>query len=181
MLRSFAGDHEAEADLCEAVNQQLRRAAARLVRRYHASARPSSLVNEVFVAMFRGRPITPENREHFFAIATEQMRQLLRERWRRAGAKKRGGHLNRLHLNDIQSLVLQPDQTVTIDFELLDRELNRLRNTKSTRLQYKIIKYRFFGGLTVQETAELLSLSKTVVEREWRLARAKLRQRLESE
>lgn len=179
--RSFSGDRGAEEEFCAAVNDQLRQIAARLVRQLGASARASSLVNEAFIAMFRDRPVAPENREHFFSVATEQMRQLLRERWRKNAAKKRGGHLGRIHLEDVQHMLGHESTRSQFDFEALDRELERLRSTKSSRLQYKIIKYRFFGGLTVGETAELLSLSKTAVEREWRVARARLVQRLEAE
>ena len=164
--RSFRGDKNAESDLCLLVNNQLRATAARLVRRYNASARASSLVNEAFMAMFRGRSVVPETREHFFAIATEQMRQLLRERWRKNAAQKRGGHLAQLHLEEVNHIIGDFDRPCHFRFEDLDRELERLRNTKSTRIQYKIIKYRFFGGLSVRETAELLSLPKSTVERE---------------
>ena len=122
-----------------------------------------------------------KGREHFFAIAIEQMRQILRDRWRKKSAQKRGGHLHRENFDIVEQHLAhtQPEHS-DFDLEKLDQELERLKEDDASNLQYKIIKFRFFGGLSVMETADILGLSKSKVEREWRLARAKLFTRLTS-
>ena len=171
------GDSAAEQQFCRLVNDELRREAGRLVRAgREAVAQPTSLVNELFLRLFREAAADDlKNRRYFFTVAIDQMRQILRERIRRSRSQKRGGHLQKLPLDIVLDQYLDDFKDRSrFDFEALDQALERLKTGKATRRQYEVVTLRYLAGLTVEETAELLGISPRTVAYDWKLARAKL-------
>lgn len=157
------------------VYDELRRVAARYIGRERAgqTLQATALVNEAFVRLVNEKARGFENRAHFVAIAALSMRQILVQRARARRAAKRGGARQRVTLNE--SLV--PGSGPSIDVEALDEALTRLADLDATQAQ--IVELRYFGGLTIEETAEALHSSPATVKREWAMARAWLKQELE--
>lgn len=166
----------AEAQLCELVNAELRRAAAGLVRGGNGLAQPTSLVNEVFLKVFRkGVCDDLKNRRYFFAVAIDQMRQELRERARKRKTLTQGGHLERQPLDVALDSYLDDFQnTRQLEFLILEEALARLKSGRATSRQYEILELHFFGGLELKEIAALLHLDASVISRELKTVKAKL-------
>lgn len=156
------------------VYAELRRLAAAYLRRERPgqTLQPTALVNEAYVRLVGQHPRF-QNRAHFCAIAANAMRQILVERARARHAQKRGGGAARVTLDE--GLVRSPEPTV--DLEALDEALTRL--TALDPHQARIVELRFFGGLTVEETAEALAISPATVKRHWSVARAWLARELD--
>lgn len=174
MQAAQQGNELAEQAFCEKVNQELRQVAERVVR--GAQAQPTSLVNELFVRLFR-KAVVPDlkNRRYFFAVAADQMRQILRERIRAKLAQKRGGGMERVPLDIALDQYLDDFQAQNrFAFQALDEALERLREGKSTARQYEVVRLRFLVGLTIDETADVLGIAPRTVRGDWLLARAKL-------
>jgi RNA polymerase sigma factor (TIGR02999 family) len=174
-------------DLMPLVYDELRRLAARYISRERPgqTLQATALVNEAFVRLAAERPREFQNRTHFLAIAALSMRQILVQRARSRRAAKRGGAPQRITLDDANvdaSKVREgfrrseqaPDD---IDVLALDEALTRLA-TLDPELA-RIVELRYFGGLTVEETAEVIGSSPATVKRHWALARAWLKQALE--
>lgn len=134
---------------------------------------PTALVNEVYIRLVAGKPLDLESRRHFFTSAARAMRHIMVDRARRASAEKRGGARHRITWTE--RLV----ENVSRDTELLDldRSLGELESI--SQRGRTVVELRFFGGLTAEETAEVLGMSLRTVHREWRQARAFLYSRLE--
>jgi RNA polymerase sigma factor (TIGR02999 family) len=152
------------------VYQELRR-----IAQYHLrSERPdhtlqsTALVHEAYLRMMKQGPGEIANRAHFLAVASQLMRQILVDHARRHRAAKRGGGL-KLELTDAMS-VQEPRK---VDLVALDDALNELAQLDPQ--QSRIVELRFFGGLSIEETAEIIGTSRTTVKREWATARAWLR------
>ena len=175
-----AGDMHAQDQFCERVNSELRQIAQRMVR--GNDAQPTSLVNELFLRLFRqGLVDDLKNRRYFFAVAADQMRQILRERARRRRAQKRGGNLERVPLDIALDQYLDDfNDKNRFEFIALDAALESLKHS-STERQYEVVRLRFLVGLTIEETSEVLSVSPRTVRGDWMLARAKLRAELEKD
>ena len=169
------------------VYDELRRIAARYMSRERPgqTLQATALVNEAFVRLSAERPREFQNRTHFLAIAALSMRQILVQRARSRRAAKRGGAPQRITLEDHN---LAPSnvaagfrgadhQPADIDILALDEALERL--TVLDPELARIVELRYFGGLTVEETAEVLESSPATVKRHWALARAWLKQALE--
>lgn len=168
----------AEEPLIADVYAELRRLAARYVRRERAqSVQATELVHEAYLRMAGDKPMTFENRGHFIAIAAIAMRRLLVERARRRHAAKRGGHQVQVTLDE--ALVIGGDADSGVDLITLDRALSRLAALDPQ--QARIVELRFFGGLSVEETAGALSISPATVKRHWTLAKAWLLKEIEGE
>jgi RNA polymerase sigma factor (TIGR02999 family) len=166
----------AEAALMPLVYDELRRIAARYVSRERPgqTLQATALVNEAFVRLAAERPRQFQNRTHFLAIAALSMRQILVQRARARNAAKRGGAPLRVTLNDARAGASTPDD---IDIVALDEALSRLAAIDPE--QAKIVELRYFGGLTVEETAEAVGVSPATVKRQWAMARAWLKRALE--
>lgn len=167
LRRAASGDADAAERLAEAVYGELRRIASRLMaheRRDH-TLQPTAIAGEAYVNLVEQRDRTWENRAHFFAAAAQSMRRLLVDYGRRRRALKRGGTLQRVDYdaNDLGSMAL--DEILAIN-DALDR-----LSTIDAR-QGRIVELRYFGGLTEEETAELLQISTRTVKRDWTVARA---------
>jgi len=158
------------------VYKELRRLAAAYLRREKPgqTLQPTALVNEAYLRLMKDRPGRWQNRAHFCAIAAHSMRQILIERARARGAAKRGGARHRVTLDD--ALVAGEDRS--IDLLALDEALERLAAIDPE--QARLVELRFFGGLTVEETAEAMDISPATVKRHWTIAKAWLSRELES-
>lgn len=157
------------------VYQELRRLAASYLRREKRgqTLQPTALVNEAYLRLLKDRPDRWQNRAHFCAIAAHSMRQILIERARARTAQKRGGERTRVTLDE--TLVAGGDRA--IDLVALDDALERLAAVDPE--QARLVELRFFGGLTVEETAEAMNISPATVKRHWTVARAWLARELE--
>lgn len=164
-----AGDRSALDRLVPRVYQELRRIAHRHMRgeRRAQTLATTALVHEAYVALADPQvPASPQNRLHFFAIASRLMRNILVDHARQRAARKRGGDRIRTTL-DAELAVVDDRAAGLLD---LDRALERLAGFDD-RLA-KVVEYRFFGGMTLDETAEVLGLSTMTVSRDWQKARA---------
>ena len=133
----------------------------------------TALVHEAYLRLMRERHVSWQNRAHFCAIAANSMRQILVERARARKALKRGGDAARLSLHE--DLLAAPDSGV--DVEALDQALSRLAAQDAG--QARLVELRYFGGLTIEETADVLEMSPATVKRSWMVARAWLKKELE--
>jgi RNA polymerase sigma-70 factor (ECF subfamily) len=161
--------------LLPVVYQELRRLAASYLRRERPgqTLQPTALVHEAYLRLMKDRPERWQNRAHFCAIAAHSMRQILIERARARGAIKRGGQAPRVTLDE----ALVGGNAPSYDLLALDEALGKLAAIDPE--QARLVELRFFGGLTVEETAEAMSISPATVKRHWTMARAWLARELE--
>jgi RNA polymerase sigma factor (TIGR02999 family) len=160
----------------EDIYAELRRVADRYVRREHApSVQATELVHEAYLKLATEQPVRWQNRAHFIAIAAIAMRRLLVDRARRRHATKRGGPQIQVTLDE--GLLAADPGAAAVDIIALDRALGRLAALDPQ--QARIVELRYFGGLSVEETAEALSISPATVKRHWTLAKAWLLRELE--
>jgi RNA polymerase sigma-70 factor, ECF subfamily len=166
------GDRKALDALVPIVYKELHRIAHFQLRqeRPDHTLQSAALVNEAYVRMVGLRPPHWESRSHFFAIAAQQMRQILVDYARRHRAGKRGGGEETLSLEDATLLVSGKNKDV--DVVALDDALNALAGIDARKAQ--VVELRFFGGLNFDETAEVLKVSVATVARDWSTARARL-------
>jgi RNA polymerase sigma factor (TIGR02999 family) len=167
LLAWQAGDNAALDKLLSAIQPELRRIARRHMageRRGHV-LQPTALVNEAYLRL-ASKDIQWQGRAHFFAVAAQVMRHVLVDDARERARAKRGGGACRISLSDAENLAT-PRQT---DVVALDDALNALE--KIDRRKSKVIELRFFGGLSLQETADVLQVSVGTIRRDWSLARA---------
>lgn len=167
LLRWRNGDPAALDALIPLVYRDLRLAARRCLRaeRPDHTLQSAELVHEAYLRLAAGQPLSTEDRTHFVAIAARLMRQVLVDYARRKGAAKRGP-LYKVELDANFDL----PQKESIDLVALDDALNGL--SRRDVQQVKIVEMRFFGGLTVEETAVALAISPATVKREWSMAKA---------
>ena len=167
------GDAAALNELTPLVYDELHRLAGAYLRRERRghTLQTSGLVNEAFVRLI-GQRADWQNRAHFFGIAAQLMRRILVDYARNRQATKRGG--NELHLALDEAL--DEAEAQHADLVALDDALSSL--AKFDPRQSRIVELRYFGGLTIQEVAEVLSLSDSTIEREWNIARAWLQREL---
>jgi RNA polymerase sigma factor (TIGR02999 family) len=165
------GRRDALDQLMPLVYKDLRRLAAGYMRREPAgrTLQPTALVHEAFLRLVDQRQVQWRNRAHFFGIAAGMMRRILVDRARRRLAEKRGGGLERVTLVDDQ-IAADPRG---VDVLGLHESLERLAVFDPQ--QERIVELRYFGGLTIEETAEVLGISAATVVREWMIAKAWLR------
>ena len=170
-------DNAEIAELLPAVYEELRRLASSYLRRERdaQSMQPTALVHEVYLRMLRDKPMLFQNRAHFCAIAATAMRRILVERARARHALKRGGVAPRVTLDE--SLTEAKSGSTDVDVEALDQALERLEAIDPLRA--RIVELRYFGGLSVEETAEEMDISPATVKRHWAVARAWLARELQ--
>jgi RNA polymerase sigma factor (TIGR02999 family) len=152
------------------IHAELRRQAARFMwreRRNH-TLQPSALVNETYIRLAASPGLDWQNRAHFFAIAARVMRQVLVDHARRRKAAKREG----VHVT------LGEAEAPAAPLELLDLDSALVELAALDARQARVVEMRYFAGLGVEETAEVLGLSPRTVKREWQTARAWLQHRL---
>ena len=178
LLRAWGeGDEAALEQLLPIVEAELRR----LARAYMARERrghtlqTTALVNEAFLRLADARRVRWQDRAHFLGISARLMRRVLVDHARARGYQKRGGGVQRVALDDAVGAAPPLD----VDLVALDRALEAL--TQVDERKSRVIEMRFFGGLTVEETAEALRVSTDTVKRDWRLAKLWLLRELEGE
>lgn len=168
------GDQSALDELLPLIYKDLRRMAGNYLRRerHDHTLQPTALINEVFLRLIDQHDIKWQNRAHFFGIAARLMRRVLVDHARAHQAAKRGG----VHYSLSLSKADQIAGKTSLNLLTLHLALQRLEQLDAQ--QSRIVELRFFGGLTIEESAEVLSLSHATVEREWKMARAWLRQEI---
>ncbi len=179
LLQWSEGDPSALNRLMPLVYDELRRLAQSYLRRNrdHSLLQPTLLVHEAYVRLVNQEHTSWQNRAQFFGLAAKIMRDLLVDHARQARAAKRGGGNYSLSLSEADR-VGHPSNSANLDLLALDEAMTELAAIKPRHCQ--IIEMRFFAGLTIEETAEVLSISHATVERDWSFARVWLYQRLKS-
>jgi RNA polymerase sigma factor (TIGR02999 family) len=165
-----AGSREALDRLMPIVYDELRVIASRQLAREwrHDRLQTTVVVNEAYLKLFGQREVDWQNRGHFFAIAAQLMRRILVDHARRELREKRGGGFVHVELNDANVKAIDTPIDA-IDALALDDALQKLEQLDPD--QGRIVELRFFGGLTVEETAAALNISTATVKREWALAK----------
>jgi RNA polymerase sigma factor (TIGR02999 family) len=168
------GNLQARDDLLPLVYRELRQRAAQYLRheRRDHTLQPTALVHEVYIRLVGQNRVAWQNRLQFFGVAAQMMRRILVDHARAHQAAKRPGAAWRVTLDDRIGAATPPD----CELLLLDQALSEL--VKIDRRQGQIVELRYFGGLSEQEVAEVLSLSRSTVTREWQSARAWLYRRI---
>jgi RNA polymerase sigma factor (TIGR02999 family) len=176
LLAWGAGDPTAGDRLLPAVYAELRRQAARAMRRESSehTLQATALVHEAYLRMVDQRRVVWRGRAHFFGVAAQVMRRILVDHARERHAAKRGGGLRQLTLGDADAAAPAAEQGV--DVLALHEALERLAALDAH--QARLVELRYFGGLSIEETAEALEVSPATVKREWAVARAWLRREL---
>lgn len=177
LQRWSQGDEAALAELIPLVDPALRRIASRQLRRewgHPTLDRTTALVNESYTRLLGPQPISWRDRAHFIGIASRIMRQILVDHARRRSAGKRGGGADHRPLAEEQPVA--PEGLGRVELLALHESLDRLADLDPR--QARVVELRFFGGLTVEETAEVVGVSCDTVKRDWRNARLWLRRAL---
>ena len=172
--RAERGDRTSAEQLIPLVYDRLHDLAEGYLRNERSghTLQPTALVHEAYLLLADQSRISWKGKTHFFAAGAGAMRRILVDHARRRRAQKRGGGANRFTLPEGVVADGRPDQ----DILAVDEALNRLAEIDPRQAQ--IVELRFFGGLTVDEVAEVLGVSKRTVEREWTVIRAWLRREL---
>ena len=167
------GNADALERLLPLVYEELRQVARARLRHEQPghTLQATALVHEAYLRLVGSRT-TPQNRTHLFAVAARLMREILVDHARRRGARKRGGSVTMMALDES---VAAPD-IATIDLLALDEALTEMHALESRLC--RVVELRFFAGLNINETAEALDVSTATVERDWTVAKAWLHQRL---
>jgi len=174
LVKWGSGDKTALDELIPLVYDELRKLAASYLRRKPGahSLQATALVHEAYVRLAEGKGASMQRRAQFFGLAAKVMRDILVDHARKRLATKRGGQQLRLSLSQAERLGHKPE----VDVVALD---DALRELAATNPQHsRVVELRFFGGLTIEETAEVMSLSHATTERYWSFARAWLRREL---
>ena len=171
-----AGDPAAFEQLLPLVYADLRRIAASYMYRERDGhvLQTTALLNEAYLRLVKGPQIDWRCRAHFFASAAQVMRQILVDYARRQNRSKRGGGCNDVSFDETTVATLAPSEEVLVLNDVLDR-LAVFDPRKA-----RVIEMRFFGGMSVEETAEVLGVSPNTVIRDWSLARAWLRRAMQT-
>jgi RNA polymerase sigma factor (TIGR02999 family) len=172
-----AGDERALEELTPLVYEQLHRVA----QRFMAGERPghtlqtTALVNEVYLRLVDCGQMKWQDRAHFFAVSAQMMRRILVDFARSRGYQKRGGGLAQVSIDEAATVSGEPDPSLMA----LDDALKALAEVDGRKS--KVVELKFFGGLSIEETAEVLGVSTETVVRDWRLAKVWLLRELSDE
>lgn len=168
LLKWSSGNKDALDELIPVVYPELRRIARQYMRRENKqhTLQTSALINEAYLRLVDQQAVAWQDRAHFFAVAAQVMRHILIDHARKYRYAKRGGGAQLVTLDGVAVTAEQR----AAEFVELDEALTRL--AKIDPRKEKIIELRFFGGLTIEETAEVLGVSEITVKRDWRSARA---------
>jgi RNA polymerase sigma-70 factor, ECF subfamily len=168
------GDESALAGLTPLVYEELHRLAHHYMSDERAghTLQTTALVNEAYVRLIDWKNVRWQNRAHFFAVSAQLMRRILVDFARARGYQKRGGGARAVELDEAALMASDKDT----DLVALDEALNSLAEMDAR--QSRVVELRFFGGLSVEEAAEVLKVSPATVRRDWSLARAWLRREM---
>ena len=172
-----SGDVTALDEVVRAVYEELRRMADRYLRqeRPDHTLQPTALVHEAYLRLIDQTQVSWQNRAHFFGVAAQMMRRILVDHAKTKHREKRGGAATHLPLDEALDL----SQGRASDLVALDDALERLGEIDERKS--RVVELRFFGGLSVEETAEVLKVSPQTVLRDWKLAKAWLYQEIKNE
>src|SRR5688572_9070255 len=164
--KAQAGDRSELDELLPLVYHELRRIAGNQLQNERAghTLQATALVHEAYLRLIEQREVDWSNRLHFFSISAEMMRRILVNYAVQRNAKKRGDGATKISLDDAVSFETERD----FDLVGLDEALKKLAEFDKT--QARIVELRFFGGLTIEETAQVLGVSDSTVKREWKMA-----------
>lgn len=167
LLKWSSGDHEALGQLVPIVYRELHQQAVRHLRRERPdhTLQATALVNEVFLQLIDQSQVNWQNRAHFFGAAAQAMRRILVDSARAHLAEKRGAGLRNLPLDEALGVPLKRDARLVA----LDEALKALSRIDAR--QGQVVELRYFGGLSIEETAEVLGISPATVKREWNSAK----------
>jgi RNA polymerase sigma-70 factor, ECF subfamily len=162
------GDEQALERLTPLVYEELHRAAKRCIARgqRNQTLQTTALINELYLRVIDLKRVSWQNRAHFFAICARQMRFILTDFYRSAQYQKRGGGAERITLDGAAAVLREASR----DLLALDEALRRLAAVDKRKSD--VVELRFFGGMSVKETAEVLKVSPETVMRDWKLAKA---------
>lgn len=178
LSRLEGGDQSASAELLPLVYEELRKlAAARLAQEQPGQTlQATALVHEVYLRLVGDdSQYLWKSRAHFFGAAAEAMRRILVEQARRKGRQKHGGQHRRQELESLELAGSEPN----VDLLALDEAIHELQARDPAKAE--LVKLRYFGGLTLDETAEVLGISSASADRYWKIARAWLAKSLRDE
>ena len=169
------GNSEILEELMPIVYDELHKQAARFLRHEYRehTLQATALINEAYIKLISQRDVNWESRTHFFAISANLMRRILVDYARTKHRQKRGGDAIKLSLNEV---MLVTEQEKSIDLMALDEALTRLENIDTQ--QARVVELRYFGGMSLEETAEELKISRTTVANDWNMAKAWLHREL---
>lgn len=161
------GDVSARDALVPLVYEELRRIARRCLSSQSGNhtLQPTALVHEAYLRLARRDSVDWQDRAHFFALAAQMMRQILVDHARMQGAAKRGGNAVTVVVNEASSV----SKETSLDVIALDDAMKRLASLDPRQCQ--IVELRFFGGLSIEETAQAVNISAATIKREWATAR----------
>ena len=171
------GDSKAAAELLELVYDELRHlASAKMAQQAPGQTlQPTALVHEAYLRLIDQTQVTWQNRAHFFGVAAQMMRRILVDHARTKQRDKRGGPARKLSLDEVMDV----SKGRSADLVALDEALESL--TEIDPRKSRVVELRFFGGLSVEETSEVLNVSPQTVIRDWKLAKAWLYQEIKSD
>jgi RNA polymerase sigma factor (TIGR02999 family) len=171
------GNQQALEELLPLIYNELRHLAHNFLYRERSghTLQTTALVHEAYLKLIDQKDARWQNRSHFFAIAAQAMRRILIDSARRHAAMKRGGPQEKLSLDEVADISLEPNTRLLA----LDEALKALAEVDA--MQSQIVELRYFGGLTIEETAEVMKSSPATIKREWAMARAWLYQQMSDE
>jgi RNA polymerase sigma factor (TIGR02999 family) len=177
LLRAWhAGDEDAYRQVSSLLYPELRRQAARYMRRHRAgdTLQATALVHEAFIRLEGAREVDWQDRKHFLAVAARTMRRVLVDLVRAQGTTRRGAGADHVSLpSDVAA-----QASALVDLIAIDEALNALATIDPRKV--RVVELRFFAGLTVEETAQVLDVSPDTVARDWRMARTWLMRELDT-
>jgi len=176
LLKEWSDGNGASLDeLMPLVYEELRRQAARYLRRERANhtLQTTALIHEAYLKLVDQRKVKWQNRAHFFAIAAQAMRRILVDYARERKREKRGGAAENLPIDEAFQVA---SKEKNIDLVALDEALTRL--AEFDERQARIVELKYFSGLDIDETAEVLGISNATVRRDWNIAKAWLKQEI---
>lgn len=171
------GNRSAAEELMPLVYDELRKVAANYLRKERSdhTLQPTALVNEAYLKLVDISSVEWQDRAHFFAVSSNVMRRILVDYARAQATDKRGGAAQKVELQDAIGFSRENE----VDLLALNDALEKL--TELDARQSRIVEMRFFGGLSVEETAEVLKVSTRTIKREWAMAKAWLFQQMKSQ
>ncbi len=169
LIQLSAGKSEVVDEILPLIYDELRRLASSYLRRERSdhTLQPTALVHEAYIKLIDQTQVEWQNRAHFFGIAANIMRRILVDHARKHNANKRGGEFDKMLLEE--NLIVVTNEK-SVDLLALDEALETL--AKVDPQKSRIVELRYFGGLSVEETAEVLGVSEITVKRHWRMAKA---------
>ena len=175
LIKLSGGKRDVMDELLPLIYDELKRLAASYLRRERSdhTLQPTALVNEAYLKMIDITQVSWQNKAHFIGVAANQMRRILVDHARKHNAEKRGGEFHILTLNEEIDKAADQQSTELIELDDALNELARMDPTKA-----KIVELRYFGGLTMDEVAEVLGISTITVKRHWKMTKAWLYGRL---